>query len=356
MSRVSIALCTYNGENFLSEQLESFLRQTRLPDELVVCDDGSKDKTIEILKRFKSEAPFPVHVHINEKNLGSTKNFERAISLSTGDVIFLSDQDDVWLPEKIKTIMDAFDKFPDVGLIFTDAELVDENLKPLRKTLWDYSFPKKARRRFEQEESAFEILAAGMTVTGATMAFKAELKNLCLPMPAQRGFIHDGWISFITYAFYKILPLKAPLVKYRQHGNQQIGVAAAAKEVVSSIAAAESESARNSRYERYQKAIERETENKSRIEMLKRNYEIAVENASRRDPRFKRAARDPISFLDRIAQTAAQDISHLSFRRDLPANRISRIPQILSHLLGGNYHRFSRGARSAAFDFAERIS
>ena len=86
MKKISIALCTKNGARFLTEQLASFRRQTRLPDELVICDDCSNDGTIEIIKRFAETSAFPVLFNRNENNLGSTVNFERAISLCAGDI------------------------------------------------------------------------------------------------------------------------------------------------------------------------------------------------------------------------------------------------------------------------------
>ena len=94
---LSVAMCTYNGSRHLSEQLESIGTQTRLPDELVICDDCSSDDTIRIIERFSASAPFAVRLEINTQNLGSTKNFEKAIRLCQGDLIALADQDDVWL-------------------------------------------------------------------------------------------------------------------------------------------------------------------------------------------------------------------------------------------------------------------
>jgi len=110
--RVSIAMCTYNGARHIQEQLDSIAAQTRLPDELVVCDDIASDSTVEIVKSFISKVSFPVRLYINEENLGIWKNKEKAISLCTGDVIFLSDWDDVWKPNKIDKILAAFAKRP----------------------------------------------------------------------------------------------------------------------------------------------------------------------------------------------------------------------------------------------------
>jgi len=107
---VSVALCTYNGAAYLGEQLDSIVAQSRPPDELVVCDDGSTDGTVGLLQAFVPEAPFPVRLYRNERNRGFAKNFERAISLCTGDFIALSDQDDVWKPEKLARLATALAK------------------------------------------------------------------------------------------------------------------------------------------------------------------------------------------------------------------------------------------------------
>ena len=125
--KFSVAMCTYNGAAYLEEQLDSIARQIRLPDELVVCDDNSSDESLRILRSFAARSAFPVRLHSNESNLGSTKNFEKAICLCSGDVIALADQDDVWHPEKLAILEREFSSTPDVGLVFTDAEIVDEN-------------------------------------------------------------------------------------------------------------------------------------------------------------------------------------------------------------------------------------
>ncbi len=101
-NRISIALCTYNGERFLNQQLASMAQQTRLPDELVVCDDRSTDRTLTMVREFAASAPYPVRIFQNEQNLGFAANFERAIRLCQGNLIALSDQDDIWYPIRLQ--------------------------------------------------------------------------------------------------------------------------------------------------------------------------------------------------------------------------------------------------------------
>jgi glycosyltransferase involved in cell wall biosynthesis len=117
MPKISVAMCTYNGSRFIADRLTSMLAPQRLPDELVVCDDHSSDGTAEKLYTFKARAPFPVRVLVNGRNLGSTKNFEKAISLCEGDIIALSDQDDIWAVNRLDKPLQCLPKTsPLVGI------------------------------------------------------------------------------------------------------------------------------------------------------------------------------------------------------------------------------------------------
>jgi glycosyltransferase involved in cell wall biosynthesis len=128
--KVSVALATYNGEKYLSEQLESLARQITLPDELVVADDGSGDHTCEIIEDFRMHAPFPVHV-ISGQHLGYVSNFFRAIAACRGEVIALCDQDDIWRPEKLSVCLPYFRQ--NVTLVMHSARVVDAWGNPLAK-------------------------------------------------------------------------------------------------------------------------------------------------------------------------------------------------------------------------------
>src|ERR1700723_2014959 len=134
--RISVALCTYNGERFLRHQLESIQQQTRLPDELVVCDDRSTDQTFAIVREFAARVSFPIVIVQNPETLGSARNFEKAIRLCTGDLIALSDQDDLWYPNRLQRSEHEFIAHPQAGLVFSDADVIDEQNRPLGATLW----------------------------------------------------------------------------------------------------------------------------------------------------------------------------------------------------------------------------
>lgn len=227
---MSVALCTYNGARYLQEQLDSITAQTRPPDELVVCDDCSTDQTVDLIGNFAATAPFKVRLYRNEENLGSTKNFEKAIQLCTGDIIALSDQDDVWHPEKLRRFEKAFSSRPNVGMVFSDLEVVDENLKPLGYTAWkSVRFTSLRRRLFSRHP--LNILLKHNVVTGCAMAFRAEWRDVILPMP-KLGTIdevhHDYWIALMICSVSAAMSIDVPLVKYRQHEGQQLGLPAPA--------------------------------------------------------------------------------------------------------------------------------
>jgi glycosyltransferase involved in cell wall biosynthesis len=220
--RLSVAMCTYNGARFLREQLESIALQTRLPDELVVCDDGSADESVEIIRRFADHAPFPVRLEINEKNFGSIKNFEKAICLCEGHLIALADQDDVWGPHKLERLCCTLEENPTAGYAFSDAELINEAGQPLGSTLWEsVRFRGSVLRNFCGTNQVAALLRRNAT-TGATMAFRSSLKRILMPMSPY--FVHDYWISLLASCEGSYgVPIPERLIQYRQHSGQQIG-------------------------------------------------------------------------------------------------------------------------------------
>jgi glycosyltransferase involved in cell wall biosynthesis len=219
-TRISVALCTYNGERFLPQQLDSIAKQTRLPDELVVCDDRSTDRTAEIVREFAASVSFPVKLVENDENLGSTKNFEKAIGLCSGDLIALCDQDDKWFPVRLERCEQELLAHPEVGLVFSDGDIIDDQNLPIGKTLWQ-TFHFTAALRRELLAGNYDLLVKYRFVTGATVMVRAGLRDRFLPIPS--GWIHDEWIAAIVQAFSDLNPIDEPLVFYRQHTSQQVG-------------------------------------------------------------------------------------------------------------------------------------
>jgi len=203
--KISIALATYNGEKYLKEQLKSYISQKRLPDELIICDDVSNDGTIEILEEFKKTAPFKVNIIENETNLGYTKNFEKALSLCSGDIVFFSDQDDVWLPDKISKIETVFKNNPDISLVIHNGELVNENLESTGLT------------------KLGQIVSGGHNedsfATGTLTAVRRDIINIILPFPEGIAGGHDGWVHAIAKMLNRRLVTKEVLQLLRRHSN-----------------------------------------------------------------------------------------------------------------------------------------
>jgi glycosyltransferase involved in cell wall biosynthesis len=318
--KFSIAMCTYNGARHLREQLDSIAAQLRPPDELVICDDGSTDATRAIIMDFAASTSVPVRFHTNEQNLGSTKNFERAISLCTGDLIALSDQDDVWLPGKLAELEAEFHRAPNVGLIFTDAEVVDEDTNPAGYTLWEKLPLGPNERRRLRTGKAIDGLLEGSTVTGATMAFRARFKDLLLPIPTDLPIIHDAWIAILVAAVSEVLPLATPLIRYRQHAEQQVG------------------------------AKQRKKDEGGVREAMRRttSYHEMIEIGMRVQQRLSEH-RDVYKSEDALSGLTAR-LSHLQTRAKLPEHPLQRITCVIRELLTWRYHRYSRGLFSAAKD------
>lgn len=324
---ISVAMCTYNGARYLREQLDSIAAQTRQPDELVVCDDGSTDETRQIVESFAAAAPFPVRLHVNERSLGSTKNFGRAIGLCAGEVIALTDQDDVWLPGKLSRMEAEFLNAPGVGLVFSDAEVIDENSRPLGYRLWGKIGIRQSHLKRLRSDKAVDELLPGSTVTGATMAFRSGLKELVLPIPDDLPLIHDGWIAVLTAAVAGVSFIDEPLVRYRRHPRQQIGALERKGGAEGGGLDFEAVRAGLRRLNPYEDALK-----------IARAVHLRL--------RDRRDVFDSGATLSRLESR----IVHLETRANLPAGHLRRAGRVLRELLTRRYHLYSKGVYSAIKD------
>lgn len=217
-------MTTFNGEAFLRDQLDSILAQQRLPDELIVCDDRSTDQTPKLLSEYAAASPFPITFVINEQRLGSTRNFEQAIRLCSGDLIALCDQDDVWCPHKLQMIERRFEADAELGLVFSNGYLIDERGRQLPGTMWSkFRFGRRLQRMLKSSR-ACDLLLSRFFVTGATVAFRSKFRDLCLPVPkGLETFIHDRWIAVMIGAVAPVEAIQDKLIAYRLHPRQQMG-------------------------------------------------------------------------------------------------------------------------------------
>ena len=221
MTSYSVALCSYNGEKYIHQQIDSILSQTHRPSEIVVCDDGSTDRTPEILAEYQKQYPEIFRIHFNEINLRSVKNFEKAISLCSKEIIFLSDQDDIWAENKAEKIVSFLDNHAEIDVVATNGFCIDENGAVHEKySLWDAPvFLKEKGKNIDY----FEIILLCNIATGASMAFRAAIKSEIIPFPVLKDYHHDEWIAVNAARKGRFEFLNDKLFYYRTHQEQQVG-------------------------------------------------------------------------------------------------------------------------------------
>ena len=210
---VSVALATFNGAQFLREQLDSIYAQTHKVFEVVATDDCSTDHTVAILEEYKQS--HGLHYSINPNRLGFLKNFERAISLCAGDFIALSDQDDIWHPSKLEKLLEAIGDYP---LACSDVRIVDGE----GRTVAD-SYRKKLHIPVPPIGEQFYSLAFINFVTGSTCLFPRSFREKIFPIPPE-AISHDWWMGIQATLAGGIKYVEESLVGHRQHGANAIGV------------------------------------------------------------------------------------------------------------------------------------
>ncbi|WP_226064004.1 glycosyltransferase [Kaistella polysaccharea] len=201
----SVCIATYNGERFIQEQIASILPQLQNDDELIISDDYSTDRTIEIIESFREDR---IKIIFNKTEKGYTNNFENAIKHASGDFIYLSDQDDVWLPHKIEVFSHEFEHH---DFLVSNAKIVNEELESLdSQTYFD----------LRGMSTGFLSDLIKTKSLGCCMAFNKKVLQRILPFPPDKKLCpHDFWILLISEFYYRSKVIKEPLVLYRRHGN-----------------------------------------------------------------------------------------------------------------------------------------
>ena len=200
---ISVCMATYNGEKYIKEQLSSILSQLSEKDEIIVSDDSSTDKTVEIIESFQDKR---IKILKNNKFRQPNLNFEKALKYSKGDIIFLSDQDDVWIENKVEIILNQLKKY---DLIVSDAFITNEKLSITNESL------------FNEVNSNRGILKNIIknTYYGCCMAFNRKVLKKALPFPKTREIGHDLWLGIIADRYFKVKFLKEKLIYFRRHEN-----------------------------------------------------------------------------------------------------------------------------------------
>ena len=212
---ISVAMTVFNGEEYLEDQINSILKQTLKPSEIVICNDASEDKSSEILNKYSKKYK-EIKVINNKINQGVVASFEIALKNldNKTDYIFLSDHDDIWLENKIEKMIK---NSSGCSSIISDLKVVDSNLKIINNSFFKYS-----GFRNKKELNFINILIKN-PAPGCGIMFKGDLLKDILPFP-KNIVMHDWWIILVSNANRGIKILNEPLVLYRQHSENQLGI------------------------------------------------------------------------------------------------------------------------------------
>jgi glycosyltransferase involved in cell wall biosynthesis len=326
-SRVTVALCTRNGERFIAEQVQSILAQTLLPDEIVLSDDASTDNTVavvvETVEWHRSEHGHStprLTVIENERPLGVTSNFEQAILAAADGLVALCDQDDIWERDRLAHAAELFAGREDLMLVHSDALLIDGMGEPVGGTLLDALGVSAAARESIHDGQAFGLLMKRNVVTGATTMIRRELAQLASPFAD--GWLHDEWLAIVAAALGGVDVIDESLVRYRQHGGNEIGAR------------------RLSTLGRFRRMLEPGAERNRRL----------LARASSLVQRFADLAVPPVMLAD-----AEQKLRHEQARSSLGAHRLGRVAPVLREARTGRYARFGRGWADAVRDVIQPL-
>lgn len=201
--KISVVIAVYNGERYIRDQLNSILRQIDDSTEVIISDNGSIDNTIQIIKEFKDSR---IKLYQNLENKGSTSNFEYGLKKASGDIIFLSDQDDIWLENKFDTCIKWLEKF---DVVVTDCKVVNADLHVLHESYFNFR---------KSGKGVFKNLIKN-SYLGCCMAFKRSVLQIAIPFPPDiaKSYVHDTWIGFVSECFFSSYFINTPLLLFRRH-------------------------------------------------------------------------------------------------------------------------------------------
>ena len=319
--QLSIALATCNGSDYLAEQLNSIAKQTRPPDELVAYDDGSTDNTLETLEAFARQASFTVRIFHNRERIGPTANFARAIASCRGELVALSDQDDVWFPEKLARLEDCILKDSLVHGVFCNALIADERLRSRGTDMWDVVHLSGEARRQVERGDALPALLKRYRVQGATLLFRAKLVEAIVPIPD--GWNHDAWIAIVAASMFRLQGVPICLQIYRQHQANVVGAGS------NGLLKTMHRGWTSSRAAYYQEEIAK--------------YSVLLDRL-----------RETANVSDAALRLVLEKLSHLTTRATMPDALFSRCAAVIKEWRTGRYRRYATDWRSVALDLIKR--
>jgi len=220
-STISIAMTTYNGDKFVSEQIDSILNQTLKPKEIVISDDCSNDNTSCILIEYQKKYPEMIKIIFNKEHLGGIKNAEKAAVNTCGDIIAFSDQDDVWLPQKLEKQFEVLLNYPNIGMVFSDLKVVNEHLNVIYDSMWETSHWKI--KGILKKEYFFKKEIIHNYVSGCTIMIRKGVLNKSLPFLNNKLYPPDYWMTLSALTEMDVFAINEQLILYRQHENNWVG-------------------------------------------------------------------------------------------------------------------------------------
>lgn len=320
-SSISVVMCTLNGEKYLQEQVESILRQTRMPSEIIVSDDGSSDGTVPLVRGLlKGRSDIRVVITTRKAPLGPAANFSSALALATSQLIALGDQDDVWHPTKLETLASVLEHDATVLLAHSDAALVDEAGRRAGSLSHALAMTRPERRALASGAALTALLRRNL-VTGATSMIRTDLLKVALPIP--QGWVHDEWLALVAALHEGVAFVDEELIDYRQHGANHIGA--------SRLSAAEAGTRLR----------------ESRTAFFARK---ALRNTALSDL----VAREPSWFGPETRDAVVSKLEHDEWRSGLPQKHLRRVLPVVRRWLSGHYSRYARGHLDVVRDLVLR--
>ena len=315
--RISVALTTHNGAAFVGEQVQSILAQTLPVHEIVLGDDDSSDDSIDIVRRLAAEAEIELIVRSHAPGLGVRENFADAVGATTGDVVALSDQDDIWHPTRLERLVPAL---ADAQLVHSDARLVDASLEPLGIGLLASLEASSWELEQLRDGDALQALLRRNLVTGATVVMRGAFARAALPVP--EGWLHDEWFAMLAAIEGRLRLVPEQLTDYRQHDTNEVGA--------------------------------RKLTLLQKLQFMRQPGSGDHRRKALRATTLAQAAHDRRLGDPGIRALLVEKARHERTRADLPAWMPGRVPAIARGLVQGRYGRFGRGLAEAARDLIER--